>query len=98
MIDFYKAEYHIGRCVEFKIGKTSLSTEERRKMPDYYDEYPYIVTLYESSNLVLVDYAEAELIDKYIGHPKNKNEKDGTRSEHDIMGESDTYRVYLVYK
>ena len=98
MIDFVKADFHIGRCVEFKIGKTSLSTEERRSMPDYYDEYPYIVTLYESSNSLLVDQAEAIAIDKYINHPKNRNDKNGEESIHDVMAKSDTYRVYLVWK
>lgn len=98
MIDFEKAEFHINRCVEFKIGKTSLSTEDRRAMPDYADEYPYIVTLFESCNPILVDEAEAVLIDKYINHPKNANDKNGQKSMHDVMGDSDSYRVYLVWK
>lgn len=88
----------IDNCKAFKIGKTSMSLEERRSEPDYNNTYPNIASIYESKNFILVSKAEADLINACINHPKCENEKDGNRSINDHMGNGTNYRVYIVWR
>ena len=85
-------------CEAFKIGKTAMELEERRSEPDYRDTYPNIVSVYESSNLILASKAEADLIDACINHPKCQNKKDGSESLNDRMGDGKNYQVYIVWR
>ncbi len=88
----------IDTCESFKIGKTSMSSEDRRNEPDYRDTYPNIASVFTSSNLILTSMAESQLIDACITHPKCDNKKDGGESFNDHMGDGDSYQVYIVWR
>lgn len=88
----------IDTCESFKIGKTSMTLEDRKNEPDYRDTYNNITSVYESSNLILTSMAESQLIDAFISHPKCDNEKDGCESFNDHMGDGDSYQVYIVWR
>ena len=93
-----KLNFIIDRWKSFKIGKTSMSLEDRRSQQDYNELYPNIGSVYESNNFILTSMAEAQLIDEYINHPKCDNVKDGDQSINDHMGDGDTYQVYIVWR
>lgn len=59
----------------FKIGKTGQSPEER--FENYKADYDEILSLFASSVKDVIDNAESKLIEKYISHPKCRNEKTG---------------------
>ena len=98
MINQVLANQIIDTCKSFKIGKTSMSLEDRRNEADYRDTYPNITSLYESRNKILTSIAERELINACINHPKCDNEKGGDESLNDHMGDGDSYQVYIVWR
>lgn len=98
MINQRLANQIIDTCKSFKIGKTSMSLEDRRDEDDYRDTYPNIASLYESNNQILTSIAESQLINACINHPKCDNEKDGDKSLNDHMGNGDSYQVYIVWR
>lgn len=85
-------------CSNFKIGKTGETLEERKTQPDYKDAYKYIKEVYSSTTPHLADDVEAELIRKFIFHPKCDNIKDGFASHSDPMcPDAEKYFVYVVW-
>ncbi len=93
-----KFNFIIDRCQSFKIGKTSMSLDDRRNKDDYRDLYPNIESVDKFNNFLLASVAEAELIDACINHPKCDNEKNGDQSLNDHMGTGSTYQVYIVWR
>lgn len=88
----------IKKSTSFKIGKTGLSSEERRNKPDYKDIYPNITPLFTNKNKDLVSLAESEIINNVINEPKCDNKKDGDQSLNDNMADSENYMVYVVWR
>lgn len=87
------------KCQRFKIGKTGMTPANRRKEPDYVDEYPRIMVLYSSKSRKLVSLMEALLIDGFYNHPKSDNEKGGYESLSDSMSQTaKKFYVYMVCK
>ena len=89
----------IANSQEFKIGKTGDTVENRRKEPDYNNDYPHVERLYSSKYKFMVDFMEAFLIDSFIDNNKCANDKNGKRSINDNMTlKAEKYSVYIVWK
>lgn len=88
----------IPKCKSFKIGKSGEKLLDRLNQPDYNGYYTHIEKVFVGTKEE-VDEAEAFLIDRYIGHPKCDNKKDGDASIYDTMADdADEYYVYVVWR
>lgn len=77
----------------FKIGKTGLTESERLSA---YPEYKRIKTITWSKDKQKIDKIESKMIEKFINWKNNDNDNKGSASN--MSDESDTYRLYVVYK
>ena len=76
----------------FKIGKTGQTKEERFNST-YSNDYELIRVLGSSELKSVIDSCEELLIERFRDHPKCDNDQVGGGD----MGESNSYKVYVVY-
>lgn len=84
-------EGKIVNCKKFKIGKTGQAISDRYRQ-DYEEEYTSIEAIAQDTRKDVIDNLEKFLIDRFMKHPKNKNEQSGGGD----MGQSSIYYIYLA--
>lgn len=77
----------------FKIGKTGLTSTERRNQEDYVNTYLRITAICQSPSSKTIDDYEIAIIKHFKGYPNNDNEQDGGGE----MAESKMYIVYMAW-
>lgn len=87
-----KLEKQIKNYINFKIGKTGQTIEERYE-EEYKNDYGHYMILGTSSNKNTIDEFEMYLISRFDKYENCDNEQVGGGD----MTDSDKYLVYVVY-